>query len=151
MLQFSNDFSEIDALFTPLAEGILNAGTVNQSPTSGDQLVINDFSNPGDIFGNITDTDGSYLAAGSALFLWVFNSEIMGDATEWAIVGSTDSSWMMPEEEGSTTLTPQDVDTILRGSGAGPNILLETYAVPEPSVVLLGCLSASVLLGRRRT
>jgi len=113
----SNSFSRIDALFTPLAEGIPDAGTVTQADNNSQQLRINDaFLEEGAVFGQISETSPTYLSPETKLYLWVFNHPDPALATEWGIYGSTSVNWNLPSQLGSTTLSTADADIILRGS-----------------------------------
>lgn len=149
-LQNSNVFADVNALFTPLAEGITNAGTVNEVGASGTNLVINDLFATGNVFGQITNIDSTYCTTGSELAVWVFNNADPTLATQWGIFTTT-SGWEFPAALGSSTLATNEIDRIIRGSSAGGNFLLSNISVvPEPGSWMLLAAGAVVLNGRRR-
>jgi hypothetical protein len=149
-LQNSNVYADINALFTPLAEGITNAGTVNEVGAGGTNLVINDLFATGNVFGQITNIDSTYCTTGSELAVWVFNNADPTLATQWGIFTTT-SGWEFPAALGSSTLATNEIDTIIRGSSAGGNFLLSNISVvPEPGSWMLLAAGAVVLNGRRR-
>ena len=153
-LQNSNVFADVNALFTPLAEGIANAGTVVESGTSGTNLIINDaFSGtfgPGNVFGQISGIDSTYCTTGTELAVWVFNNADPTLATQWGIFTAT-SGWEFPAALASSTLATNEIDTVIRGSSAGGNFLLSNISVvPEPGSWMLLAAGAVVLNGRRR-
>lgn len=113
----SNSFSRLDALFTPLGENIPDAGTVTQANNLTQALIVNDaLGQQGEILGQISGTSTTYIAPNSPLYLWVFNHPNPSLATEWGIYGSTSISWTLPDQLGSTNLSTDDADIILRGS-----------------------------------
>ncbi len=152
-IQTSSDFQLLDALFTPLAEGITDSGTIDQASTTGSTLIVNDFgsSGSGNTFGQITGTAASYIAPDTTLYFWILNSSDTASATEWAIAGSTSDFFEIPTEPATTTLTARDADIILRGSKVGDDLLLGPVdIIPEPSTALAASLGCLLLLGRRR-
>ncbi len=151
LAQTSSDFATVDSLFTPLAEGEMNSGSILQSGNSGDTLVVNNFLASGNSFGQITGIADSYLPTDVQLFFWVFNSSATSSATEWAIASSSVSDFELPASPGSTTLTPGLVDLLVRGTKDGNNVLLAPIdPIPEPSSLLLTSLALTLLLGKRR-
>ena len=113
----SNSFSRLDALFTPLAEGITDAGTITQANNSSQLLRVNDaLQQEGEVLGQISRTSANYLPSGTQLYLWVFNNPDPELATEWGIYGSTSANWTLPTQLGSTTLSTASADLILRGT-----------------------------------
>ncbi len=154
-LQNSSTFSEIDALFTPLAEGIANAGTVNQTGATGEFLVINSLPTSGAIFGSIQGISASYLTAGMDLSVWVFNDSALLSATEWGIFSATTqptTNWDFPNDLGASTLSTFEIDTVVRGEDTGGQFRLapSTVPVPEPGSLLLVMIASGVFMGRRR-
>lgn len=154
-LQNSSTFSEIDALFTPLAEGLANAGTVNQSGATGQFLVINSLPSTGAIFGSIQGISASYFTAGMDLSVWVFNHSSLLSATEWGIFSATtqpSANWGFPNDLGASTLSTFEIDTVVRGQDTGSQFLLapSTVPVPEPGSLLLVMTASGLFAGRRR-
>jgi len=149
-LQTSNSFIDINTLFKPLAEGILNAG----STTSGNTLVINSVGGAGAIFGSITGIDATYIPTNADLAVWVFNDSNTAAATQWGIFSATTrvgANWDFPNDLGSSTLSTFEIDVVLRGTNTGSQFRLASLVapVPEPGSLLL-LLSATGLLIRRR-
>ena len=114
VIEDATEFSQVDALWTPLAEGTSGGGNISQSGNSGQILIVNDQATLGEFFGQITDT--SSLPQGTQLFLWLFNDPDPSQATEWAIVSSSNSAWKMPNVLGITTLSTSSIDQIFRGT-----------------------------------
>lgn len=154
-LQTSTTYSEINALFTPLAENIANAGTVSQSGATGQNLVINSLSSPGAIFGSITGISASYLTPGMDLAVWVFNSSNPLTASEWGIFSATTqlaANWDFPFDLGSSTLSTFEINNVIRGTDTGTQFRLAPVVtpVPEPGSLLLVMAASGLLMRRRR-
>lgn len=147
LLQTSNDYLALDALFTPLAESLLNAGTVNEAGAPGQQIVINDMFAAGDVFGQITNIEDTYFAFTTPLYAWVFNSSNPAAATQWGIFTAT-NGWGFPTNPGSETLATFEVDTVVRGANTGA--FLELAQVPEPGTILLVVTGVGLLAFRMR-
>ncbi len=149
-LQTSDDYAAVNSLFTPLAESIINAGTVNQSGAPGQQIVINDLFAAGDVFGQIINAEDFYFATGSQMYAWVFNHADPLLATEWGIFTST-TGWGYPMMHGSETLSTFEVDDVIRGNDTGTELRLASIAaVPEPGSALLVMVGACALFRRSR-
>lgn len=170
-LETSNNFSELDALFTPLAEGILNAGVRLQTPTilpidPTGALTVNsgDLGAPGgSMFMTVSGYSNSYLALGSQLYLWAFNTGDLGNVQsgDWGIFASEGNPlWLLPGEDvldtttlsGSAAFSPFLL-TALRGSvDTGGGMALLNAPVPEPTPAFLGIISALIAtsISRRR-
>ena len=149
-LMTSNVYGDVNALFTPLAEGISNAGTVNETGATGTNLVINDLFGTGNVFGQIQNIDSTYCTPGTELAVWVFNNADPTLATQWGIFTST-SGWEFPAALGSSTLATNENVVIMRGSSLSGNLALDNISVvPEPGSWLLLAAGALVLNGRRR-
>ena len=146
-LQTSNDYLAIDALFTPLAENLLNAGTVNEAGAPGQQIVINDLFAAGDVFGQIENIEDTYFLAGTPLYAWVFNSPDPLTATQWGIFTST-TGWGFPMNPGSETLSTFEIDTTIRGNDTGTQFQLAP--VPEPGSMVLMLIGTCLLFFRAR-
>ena len=154
-LQTSTDYVALNALFTPLAEGLAGAGTVSQSGATGNQLVINSLSSAGAIFGSISGIDASYLTPGMDLSVWVFNDSNPLAATEWGIFSATTrsgSNWDFPNDLGASTLSTFEIDNVVRGLDTGSQFRLAPVVVPvpEPGSLLLLFVGSGLLLRRRR-
>lgn len=151
-LQTSNDFTQLNALFTALGEGNTNGGTVNQTNGSGGQtLVINNMFGTGNVLGQIANIDSTYCTPGTQLFAWVFNTNDPLTATQWGIFTAS-SGWAFPNALGSETLSTAESVQAIRGSTTGGNTTadrLRLAAIPEPSGALL-LFSAGALLRLRR-
>jgi hypothetical protein len=146
-LQTSNDFSVVDALFTPLGEGIAGAGNINQAGSLTNYLIVNGMFASGDIFGQITGIDPGYLAAGTDLALWVYNNATPEAASEWGIYTAS-TGWEFPSDLGSTVLSTFEIDNVIRGNNTG--LQFQLSPVPEPGGLLLLLVTGGVLLRRRR-
>jgi hypothetical protein len=163
ILQTSNDYSQINSLFTPLAEGLPGSGTVQQAdPTTGlaitgNQIIINNAFNGttsifGHIYGQIANVNASYIPAGSNLFLWVFNNSNPSNATEWGIF-SANSGWSFPSDLGTESLQTSEISlsSVYRGSENSDNGLEYRLApIPEPSSAVMLMLVGGVWAGKRR-
>jgi len=151
-LQTDNVYTDVNALFTPFAEGGANSGLVNQSGNLSTNLVVNNFfGTQGAVFGQITGIDSNFCTPGTELALWVFNNADPTQATEWGIFTST-SKWAFPQALGSNTLTTTTLDNVIRGS-TEPNgnfALSNISVVPEPGSWLLLMAGAVALTGRKR-
>ncbi len=147
LLQTSNDFFAVDSLFTPLAESMLNGGTVDQLGAPGQQIVVNDLLDPGHVLGQIIDIDDTYFLSGTPLYAWVFNSATPATATQWGIFSST-TNWGFPMSPGSETLATFEIDTVVRGSDTGTMLTLSP--VPEPGSLVLLLLGGGLLAVRTR-
>ncbi|MCP5557461.1 MAG: hypothetical protein H7A55_06875 [Verrucomicrobiaceae bacterium] len=146
-VQFSNDFTSVDALFTPLAESIPGAGTIFQTGAIGDNIVINDLFVPGAVYGQIIDIDSTYFPSGTQLYAWVFSTDDPVTAAQWGIF-SASTGWDFPIEPGSSTLATFEVDEVVRGTDTGTELRLS--AVPEPAGIVLIACAAFAFAGRRR-
>lgn len=154
-LQTSNDYSAINSLFRPLGENISGAGWINTVGSLTNYLVVNDMFAPGAVFdqivdinvGNLSPSDARYIAPGSDLSVWVFNSSTPQSATEWGIF-SASAGWELPNDLASQTLSTFEVNTVYRGMNTGSQLQLSP--VPEPSGLLLLLGTSGLLLRRRR-
>jgi hypothetical protein len=140
-----DSYSEVNAFFTQYGADVTESGF----GTSGVQQ----------------GGSGSSGATGSAIYFWTFNGSDLNSATEWAIVGNSASSWLVPADPvpGSTDIG-LGANTGTRsiefgglsantGLGAEFNVQTEAFAVPEPSTyaALAGlCALGAVTLRRRR-
>lgn len=147
LLQTSDDYLAVDALFTPLAESLFNAGTVTQTGALGQQIVINDLFGLGHVFGQIGNIEETYFQAGTPLYAWVFNSNDPLTATEWGIFSST-TRWGFPISPGSETLATFEIDNIIRGYDTAS--MLTLAPVPEPGSIVLVLLGMGALFFRVR-
>ena len=169
ILDSSTDFDMVNALFTPLAEGILNAGTVTQAlnPLVPTNFTVN--VPGGQAVGSIADWTTTYMAAGTQLYLWVFNSgaAASGDtgavensdyqaATEWGIYTNPDSNlWELPDPgslQNASLLGNSVTDSIFGSTdnSGSPAEVRTAQLVPEPSRAILALLGFSVCALRRR-
>ena len=161
LLETSNDFSVLNALFRPLGEGQANGGNVSQSGGLNltSSLVMNPtftsgafFAPPGHLTGSIEDISATYLANGTPLFAWVFNHSDPTQATEWGIF--TSSMWTFPNDLSGLVMNTQNINDIVRGQNVGGTTagqfrLASINAVPEPAGALL-LLCAGLMLHLRR-
>lgn len=149
ILQNSNNYAEVDALFTAFAEGNSGGGTVVQSGNSGSHLIMNDMFGAGNVFGQITGIDPNYCTTGDAMWVWVFNNADPLLATEWGIFSAT-AGWAFPANSGSETLSTSEVNNVVRGTNTGTELRLSNVSVvPEPGSLLL-IMAAGAMLRRRR-
>ena len=117
-LRGTKDYAQLKALFKPLAEGVIGAGSTAQSAGNGTVLRSNDYPAAGEIFGIISDISASYLPAGTRLYVWVFDSANPDNCSQWGIYTSAD--WVAPQAFGTQTLsTAASVDVIYGSSTAG--------------------------------
>jgi hypothetical protein len=150
-LQSSNDYGLVESLFTPLGETLPNAGTVTQANNAAQNLIINSVIGSGNVLGQISNIESTYLATGSQLYAWVFNDANPALSSEWGIFTAT-TGWNFPNGLGSETLATFEVNSIIRGSTTGGVTTadqLRLSAVPEPGSALL-VLAAACLMPRRR-
>ena len=149
-LQTSDDFATVDSFFKPLGEGIPNAGTINQTGSLTNYLVVNGMFAPGALFGQITGIDASYLTPGSDLSIWVFNNADPQSASEWGIYTAS-TGWEFPSDLGSATLSTFEIDNVVRGLNTGTQFQLSSIsAVPEPGGLLLLLIAGGCFSRRRR-
>jgi hypothetical protein len=150
-LQTSNDFTTINSLFRPLAEGISGAGTVTQLGNSGNALMINDMFSVGQAFGQIDGITAGYIPEGQFLSAWVFNGPNASSSNQWGIYSSS-TAWAVPPDMGSVVLSTSDINTVVRGSqDVSGNYHLATIpaAVPEPSGLLLIAITGVLIITKR--
>lgn len=148
LLQTSNDYALLNSFFTPLAEGLPGAGTVNQAGATGEQIIINDQFEPGHVFGQIVNISSSYFVTGTPLFVWVFNSATPQTATEWGIYTSA-TDWNVPADLGSTTLSTFEAVQVVRGGESNGNHF-NLAPVPEPGSIVLLLMGAGLMRWRAR-
>jgi hypothetical protein len=158
-LQTSNVYATVNALFTPLGEGIANAGTESGAgQTAGTALQINSSGGAGNILAQYTGISTSYPAAvpGTLLYAWVFNTTYTNraNATQWGIFQAPTgtSNWIAAPDTSSATLnTNQSSFSAIRGTVTSSQAQLAN--VPEPSTYALlgtGLLTTFTLLRRRK-
>jgi hypothetical protein len=163
-LQTSNDYNQVNSFFTELAEGQSGAGTISQlgiggNPVTGNNLIVNDRFSSGQVFGQITGINPTYIATDADLSIWVFNGPTWETSTQWGIysawdTGSTSNGWEFPASGGSQTLSTAEATTAVRGEIDTTNNQLRlaevTAPVPEPSGMVLSGLAGLFFLARRR-
>lgn len=157
LLETSNDFNTLDLIFTPLAEGIADAGARLQNPSvppvnPSAALSINSGdigAAAGSIFMTVTGYSSAYLAPGTQLYVWAFRTNDLGamQPGEWGIFTSTLPSWLLPNDDPDSTtfLLGNQIDVFLRGAPIFGGVAL----APEPASAFL-VLTAALLLGNRR-
>lgn len=156
-LQTSDLYAVVNALFTPLAESVTDAGTVLQAGNLGQQLIINDsFGSTGHLFGQVENIESTYLAKDARLSVWVFNNADPSLATEWGIFSAV-SGWEFPAALGSQTLATFEITNaateVVRGSydGGSQQLRLDAISnVPEPGSLTLLVIAGFVAQRRRR-
>jgi len=133
-LGVDNSFSDLNSVFIPIGEGLVDSGTLSQTGNTGNTMDVNDVAGAGTFSGSYTGITPGYLTAGDQLFLWVFNSPDPNAATQWGIFDAP--SWTFPSNPtlGSANLSFSSPDiTVFRGSVDGANFDLDAIAaVPEP-------------------
>lgn len=126
------DYTSVSNVFSELGNGVI--------PTSGEIFSSgNSHSIP---------TPPTEPQPGSNLYMWVFNDPTASSATAWGLFGS--SSWVMPNDQGTVSLTSSLIDNIVFGSSSGDDFKLQ--AVPEPSAyaTILGFLGLGYAIFCRR-
>ncbi len=123
-LAATHDFNQLNAWFKPLGEAIAGAGVIAQSNAVGNVLCANGFPTTGEVFGTIANVGGSYIAAGTQLYVWMFDTMSPYDYTQWGIF--TAAEWTMPQKLGARTLSTAAGVTALRGSVASTALRLGT-------------------------
>ncbi|MEM7147464.1 MAG: PEP-CTERM sorting domain-containing protein [Verrucomicrobiota bacterium] len=158
----SNDFSTVNALFTPLAEGAAMGGNTNGTaqPNPGPLLIGNNAEGDGNISGSVENWTNAYQAPGTRIYWWVFNTQDPSNATEWGIFtrfASGTADWDNPGDGDFDFLTTSPEllrasgGSALRGSLTGPTSSdISLAAIPEPTQILLVLISGMLCLGIRR-
>jgi hypothetical protein len=163
VLQNSNDYNQVNNLFTELGEGQTGAGTVSQLDPSGNlltgnTLIVNDRFSSGEVFGQISGINPTYIATDADLSIWVFNGPTWETSTQWGIYSAwdpavTSNGWEFPASGGSQTLSTSEASLAVRGEIDNTNQqlrLAEVAPVPEPSGLLLSGVAGCYLLAHRR-
>lgn len=150
LLKNSKDFSTVNALFKPLAEGVPNAGTLTQPGNATQMAMINGVPAPGDFSASYSFNNAAgYIGAGEKLYLWVFNAADPANATEWGIfTGGTNFDVPTSNDFGFPIARNSNVNNAVYGSISGTNLHLAP--IPEPSASIMGLLAATCLVLRRR-
>ncbi|MEM8955859.1 MAG: hypothetical protein AAGD22_17015 [Verrucomicrobiota bacterium] len=166
-------YSQIDSIFIPLAEGMINNGNTSGlaqpppgSPAGNNAAlrfngtflrgVLPDTYEPGDITGNITAWTTGYMPIDSRVILLATNVTTLGATpSEFAVLA--DSDWLAPDPlDQLDNLSITGGNLIDEPGGIFQGSLVEVSdqvfqvrLIPEPSASLL-CLVALVTLGARR-
>ena len=152
-----NSFSDLNAIFTPIGEGIADAGTLTESGNSGNTLDINNFSStPGAFYGSYGNVSSTYLPTGVQLYMWVLDTTSTNNVTQWAILDAP--SWTFPADPGGVTMSLSSASiSVIRGSTVVMNgttdYELSAIPVPEPATdaLMAGTIvAAGTFLWRRR-
>ncbi len=106
---------------------IANAGTVKQANGVGSQLRTNGFPAAGNVFGTISNVSASYMAPGTQLYVWVFDTANPYDSSQWGIF--TAGSWVVPPALGAQALSTSIEVTAVQGSEAEGQLRLGTPAL----------------------
>ncbi len=114
ILAAARDYAALKNWFKPLAEGVTNAGTVEQPNGTGLCLCVNGFPAAGNIFGTISDISTGYMPTGTRLYLWVFNHANPAQATQWGIFTAT--AWLAPQALGSQAISTAASVQVVQGS-----------------------------------
>lgn len=126
-LAATSDYAQLVAWFKPLGESITNAGTVKQANGVGSQLRTNGFPAAGNVFGTISNVSASYMAPGTQLYVWVFDTANPYDSSQWGIF--TAGSWVVPPALGAQALSTAIEVTAVQGSEAEGQLRLITPAL----------------------
>jgi hypothetical protein len=121
-LAATRDYTTLASWFKPLAENTPNAGTAEQPNSTGSGLTTNSFPTAGNMFGTVSDIKTSYMAAGTKLYIWVFNHAEPAKATEWGIF--TAPSWLAPQALGSQPLSTSASMQAIQGTAANAQLCL---------------------------
>ncbi len=92
---------------------------------------------------------------GDHLYIWMFNSNVPANATQWAIVTNNAANWTRPVSGlNSTSIDVSDAGTFVPagalGSINGATFDVILGIVPEPSTYFLGLVGGTVLVGGLR-
>jgi hypothetical protein len=89
---------------------------------------------------------------GDRLYIWMFNSAVPANATQWAIVSNPAANWTRPVSGlNSTSIDGSDAGTFVPTgalgtiNGANGDIIMGLVVIPEPSVMLLGALGLGLM------
>ncbi len=95
--------------------------------------------------------------AGDHLYIWMFNSNVPANATQWAIITNNSANWTRPVSGLTlTSIDASDAGTFVPAGalgsipgGSGGDVLLG-IVIPEPSTYFLGLVGGTALVGGLR-
>lgn len=125
-LRATSDYAQLAAWFKPLGESIAGAGTITQANGAGSQLHTNAYPNAGDVFGTIGNVGSSYMAPGTQLYVWVFDTTNPRDSSQWGIF--TASEWVVPPTLGGQALSTKVTVDAIQGTTTNDQLRLATPA-----------------------
>lgn len=125
-LRATSDYATLVSWFKPLGESISGAGTVAQANSAGTQLRANAFPAAGEVFGTINNIGASYMAPGTKIYVWVFDTANPYDATQWGIFSA--ASWVVPPALGGQALSTKTTVDALQGAAESGQLRLGTPA-----------------------
>lgn len=121
-LASTREYAALKSWFKPLAENIANAGMAEQPNATGTVLKTNSFPTAGNTFGTVSDIKTNYMAAGTKLYLWVFNHADPAKASQWGIF--TAPTWLAPQALGSQALSTLASVQAIQGTSANLKLCL---------------------------
>lgn len=113
-LAATSDYAQLAAWFKPLGESVSGAGTVAQANGAGSQLRTNGFPAAGNVFGTINNISTGYMAPGTQLYLWVFDTANPYDSSQWGIFSA--ANWLVPPALGAQALSTAVEMNAVQGS-----------------------------------
>lgn len=96
---------------------------------------------------------------GDRLYIWMFNTLVPANSTQWAIVTNPGANWTRPVSGlNSTSLDVSDTGTFVPNGALGTviggtfDVRMGLVVIPEPSTYLLGVIGigAMLMIARRR-
>lgn len=126
------DYTVVNSLFSGLGSGTINA--------SGEIFSLGN-SHP-------IPSAPTEPQPGSLLTMWVFDSGVAPSSSAWGIFSS--SSWVMPNDLGTVSLTSSLIDNIIVGSSSGSNYALAPVPEPASYALFVGILGLGLTVLRRR-
>ena len=126
-LAATSDYAQLLSWFKPLGESIAGAGTVAQANGAGSRLRTNGFPSEGNVFGTISNISSDYMAPGTQLYAWVFDTANPYDSSQWGIF--TAASWAVPPALGAQALSTSVSVSAVQGSVTPGQLKLTTPAL----------------------
>ncbi|HEY4232332.1 MAG TPA: hypothetical protein VGM76_02815, partial [Lacipirellulaceae bacterium] len=100
--------------------------------------------------GGFSGTGMTGAPVGTPIYLFLFNSPNPDAANLFALATSSDASYKVPVDGGSTTLSASQANSFVFGFPTGNGIRLNFFPIPEPSTFSLAALSLGIMYGMQR-